>query len=173
MSILPDTEKTAISTDAAETFIDSYYTALNGARRTLTQFYVATSPGENGRSMPHISYNGELILDSADFQDKFDKQMPWTHFEPQSVNVMVMNPAMTALPENKKDDRKAAERNMSLLVQVSGYLRLEERKDGPMRGFSDSIVLVPATEEAAGKTTGKLDHGRKWLIRSQNFRFVV
>nr|POE48430.1 hypothetical protein CFP56_71060 [Quercus suber] len=173
MSILSETDQTRLSSAAAESFVDSYYTALNGARNTIKNFYVATIPGANGRGLPHISYNGELIQDASEFQERFDKQMPWTHFEPQSFNVMVMNPSINALPEDKLNDRRAAERNMSLLVQVSGYVRLEERKDGPMRGFSESIVLVPTTEESAGKGTGKMDHGRKWLIQSQNFRFVV
>jgi NTF2-related export protein 1/2 len=42
-----------------------------------------------------------------------------------------------------------------------------------MRGFADSMVLVPNKEEVGGKGTGKTEHGRKWVIQTQNFRFVV
>lgn len=51
--------------------------------------------------------------------------------------------------------------------QVSGYVRLFERKDGPMRGFADHLVLV------ANKDLGKSGEGRQWVIQTQNFRFVV
>jgi len=170
MATLTETDYTQISTDAAETFVDSYYTALNGSRNTIKSFYVPTVTQENGRTLPHISYNGEHIFDGAAFQERWEKQMPYTHFEAQSVNVHVLNPSL--LPANGKS-KKDAERNMSLIVQVSGSLRLVERKEGPLRGFSDSIILVPNKEEVGGRGTGKQDHGKKWLIQSQTFRFVV
>jgi NTF2-related export protein 1/2 len=170
MATLTETDYTRVSTDAGEHFVDAYYTALNASRSHLKSFYLPTSTLQNGRSLPHISYNGELLQDAALFQERFEKQMPWTHFEPQSVNVHVLNPSLTPLESKSKRD---AERNMSLVVQVSGYVRLQERKEGPMRGFSDSFVLVPNKEEVRGRGTGKQDQGRKWVIQSQNFRFVV
>jgi NTF2-related export protein 1/2 len=172
MATLTETDYARVSTDAGEHFVDAYYAALNGNRSQIISFYIPTTPGPSpGRGLPHISYNGELIQDASTFQDKFEKQMPWTHFEPQSLNVHVMNPSLTPMEEGKS--KKDAERNMSLVVQVSGYVRLQERKEGPMRGFSDSFVLVPNKEEVGGRGTGKQDHGRRWLIQSQNFRFVV
>ena len=81
-----------------------------------------------------------------------------------------MNPSMVNITSKSKKDH---ERNVSLVVQVSGYVRYHERKDGPMRGFSDNFVLVPNTEQVGGRQTGKLDHGRKWVIQTQNFRIVV
>lgn len=171
MATLTETDYTRVSTEAGEHFIDAYYSALNGSRTNITSFYIPTSPGPTaGRGLPHISYNGELLTDASAFQERFEKQMPWTHFEAQSVNVHVVNPYIT--PAEGKSKREA-ERNMSLVVQVSGYVRLQERKEGPMRGFSDSFVLVPNKEEVGGRGTGKQDHGRRWLIQSQNFRFVV
>lgn len=171
MATLTETDYTRVSTEAGEHFVDAYYSALNGNRTQITSFYLPPSPGPaTGRGLPHISYNGELFTDAATFQERFEKQMPWTHFEAQSVNVHVMNPSLT--PQEGKSKRDA-ERNMSLVVQVSGYVRLQERKEGPMRGFSDSFVLVPNKEEVGGRGTGKQDHGRRWLIQSQNFRFVV
>ena len=85
------------------------------------------------------------------------------------MNAHVLNPNLN--PGDGKS-KKDAEHNMSVTVQVSGYVRLIERKEGPMRGFSDSFVLVPNTE-VGGRATGKQDTGQKWLIQSQNFRFVV
>lgn len=169
MATLTETDYTRVSTEATEKFVDLYYSALDGSRNTIASFYVPTSTPANGRSLPHITYNGEHISDAAAFQDRWEKQMPFTHFEAQSVNVHVLNPSMAGSSKNKRD----AEWNMSLIVQVSGSVRLVERKEGPLRGFSDSFVLVPNREETGGKGSGKQDHGKKWLIQSQTFRFVV
>ena len=83
----------------------------------------------------------------------------------------MLNPSLT--PLDPKASKREMERNVSLTVQVSGYVRLGERKEGPMRGFSDSFVLVPNKEEVGGRGTGKQDQGRRWLVQSQNSRFVV
>ncbi|KAK4541606.1 hypothetical protein LTR36_007903 [Oleoguttula mirabilis] len=170
MATLTEVDYTRVSTDAAERFVDLYYTALNGARNTISSFYLPTVTQENGRTLPHISYNGEHVSDAKSFQERWEKQMPYTHFEAQSVNVHVMNPCILPMEGKSKRD---AERNMSLIVQVSGSVRLEERKAGPLRGFSDSFILVPNKEEVGGRGTGKQDTGKKWLIQSQTFRFVV
>lgn len=162
MATLTETDLTRLSTEDGESFTDAYYTTLNASRSQLTSFYIPASAG--ARPMPHISYNGELLTDASAFQERFEKDMPYTHFEPQSTNVHVMNPSIGAVGAGKRE----AEGNVSLVVQVSGYVRLQERKEGPMRGFSDSFVLVP-NREAAGKQGG----GRKWVIQTQNFRFVV
>lgn len=171
MATLTETDLVRASTEAGEHFVDTYYSALNGQRSTIKQYYVHTTPSPNGRQLPHISYNGQLIEDAGAFQETFEKQMPYTHFEPQSLDVHVMNPSTA--PLEGKATKRDAERNVSLTVQVSGYVRLVERKEGPMRGFSDSFVLVPNTEEASGRGAGKADSGKKWLIQTQNFRFVV
>lgn len=167
MTTLTDTELVKLATEEGESFVDAYYTALNGSRNKLASFYVPKSAGP--RPMPHISYNGELFNDAAAFQERFEGDMPYTHYEPQSMNAHVLSPNM-GLPAASK---REAERNVSLTVQVSGYVRLEERKEGPMRGFSDTFVLLPNKEEVGGKGTGKQGEGRRWVIQSQNFRFVV
>lgn len=167
MATLTETDLTRLSTEEGESFIDAYYTTLNASRTHVASFYVPASCG--ARPLPHISYNGELLNDASAFQERFDKDMPYTHFEPQSTNVHVMNPSIGTAGSGKKE----AESNVSLVVQISGYVRLQERKEGPMRGFSDSFVLVPNKEEMGGKGTGKQAVGRKWLIQTQNFRFVV
>ncbi|GAB7366674.1 hypothetical protein MBLNU230_g8657t1 [Neophaeotheca triangularis] len=161
MATLTETDLTRVSTETADNFAEEYYSALNGAKDTLTRFYLA--PTTVPRPLPHVSYNGEVITDPAEIQMRFEKQMPYCFFEAESVNAHVLNPALEPLQGGSKKD---AEMNMSLIVQVSGSVRLIERKEGPLRGFSDSFVLVPNREAA---TTNK----KSWLIQTQNFRFVV
>lgn len=168
---LTEADYTRVSCDAAETFCDAYYTALNASRSQLSTFYIPATL--TPRPLPHISINGEVLNDAAVFQSRFENDMPFTHYEPQSLNVHVMNRSMGPLPEGKVT-KKDLERNMSLTVQVSGYVRLFERKEGPMRGFSDNFCLVPNKEDSAGaKGTGKEGMGRQWVIQTQNFRFVT
>jgi NTF2-related export protein 1/2 len=170
MATLTETDYTRASTDIAETFADAYYTALNGSRNQLASFYVPPVTQPNGRGLPHISYNGDVLKDATVFATRFEKEMPWTHFEPQSLDVHVLNRALAPVEGKSK---KELEWNMSLTVQVSGYVRLYERKDGPMRGFSDSFVLVPNKEEVGAKGNGKSGQGRQWVIQTQNMRFVT
>ncbi|QIX00098.1 hypothetical protein AMS68_005615 [Peltaster fructicola] len=155
MSILDDTDFIRVSTHAAESLVDAYYTALNSARAQLESFYVPVTQLPTGRSLPYISYNGQVFSDPAAFKKSFE-EMPWTHYEAQSFDVHVMNPSMNAIESKSKKDH---ERNMSLVVQVSGYVRLHERKEGPLKGFSDSFVLVPNKEEAGGRQTGSSCEG--------------
>ncbi|KAK5711219.1 hypothetical protein LTR17_018511 [Elasticomyces elasticus] len=167
MAALTDTDYTKLATETGERFIDSYYSALDGVRGSIKSFYVPTIVQENGRGLPNITYNGEVIGDAASFQERWEKQMPRTHFEAQSVNVHVLNPTLKPTEGMKKKD---VEPNMSLIVQVSGSIRIGQPKEGPLRGFSDSFVLVPNSELSGGAGTGKQDHGRQWLIQSQTFR---
>lgn len=171
MATLSDTDFTRVSTQEAEHFADAYYTALNASRSQIASFYVPAQTAP--RPVPHITYNGELLTDANVLRERFVNQMPWTHFDPQSVNVHVLNPSLKPLDGGGKPMKKELERNMSLTVQVSGSVRLVERKDGPMRGFSDSFVLVPNEREVGGRGTGRQDEGRRWLIQSQHMRFVV
>lgn len=170
MAPLTETDYTRASTDIAESFADAYYTALNGSRNQLASFYVPPVIQPSGRGLPHISYNGDVLNDATVFSTRFEKEMPWTHFEPQSLDVHVLNRALTPVEGKSK---KELELNMSLSVQVSGYVRLYERKDGPMKGFSDSFVLVPNKEEVGAKGNGKSGQGRQWVIQTQNMRFVT
>lgn len=170
MAALTDTDLTQLSTEAAETFADNYYAVLNNGRAQIHSFYVPKQEPAKGRAVPYISYNGAVLNDAAELEARFIKDMPYTFYEPQMVNVHVMSPSITG---GEAKTKREAERNVSLTVQVSGTVRLLERKDGPKRGFSESFVLVPNTEETAGKGAAKQEAGRKWLIHSQNFRFVV
>lgn len=169
---LSDTDRVKISTEVAETFLEAYYNALNGPQRTtIATFYLPPTPGSTpSRNLPIINYNGDISNCGSQFSKKFD-EMPYTFYETQSFNVQVLNPCLD--PAGSKT-RKEAERNMSLAVQVSGTVRLNERKEGPLRGFADDMVLLPNKTEITGaKGTGKVGEGRQWVIQTQNFRFVV
>lgn len=120
----------------------------------------------SGRSLPLISYNGNQVASPEAFQKTYENDVPFTYFDVQSYNVVVVNPQVTPLDASAK--QKEREQNISLLLQVSGSVRLLERKEGPIRGFSDQIVLVPNTTAARSKAGG-----RAWVVQSQNFRFVV
>lgn len=167
---LTDTDVIRVSTEAGEHFVDAYYNALNTTRHHISSFYIPAAKLPSGRDLPYLNYNGEVQNDPAAFQQRFESQMPWTHFEPQSVDVHVMNPVIAPIQTKSK---KEQEMNMALLVQVSGFVRYHERKEGPMRAFSDSFVLMPNKDRVGGVQTSKNDHGRKWLIQTQNFRIVV
>ena len=161
---------------AAEQFVDAYYNTLSSARHQISSYYMPMNVLPTGRTLPLITYNGQQISDPQVFQTTYQEQMPFTYFEVQSLNAHVMNPSLTPIePANNKGKGKVKEleNNMSLLVQVSGYVRLVERREGPMRGFSDTFTLVPNKETVGAKGTGKTGEGRAWVIQSQNFRFVV
>ncbi|KAI4720016.1 hypothetical protein E4T48_03635 [Aureobasidium sp. EXF-10727] len=162
---------TRVSANAAETFTDAYYVALTSARGSLADYYVPKTVLPTGKLLPQISYNGTVISDPDDFSTTYTTQMPYTFFEVQSINAHVLNQALAPLDKTAKP--KEQEANMSILVHVSGYVRLVERKEGPMRAFSDSLVLVPNKEEAGAKGKAKTGEGKSWLIQNQNFRFVV
>lgn len=98
--------------------------------------------------------------------------MPFTHFDVQALNAHVLNPSLAPLDTNATS-KKEQEQNMSILVQVSGSVRLVERKEGPLRGFSDTLVLVPNKGDLGAKGKAKSGEGRSWVIQSQSFRFVV
>jgi NTF2-related export protein 1/2 len=169
---LSDTDRTRVSTEVAETFTDAYYTILNSisSRDMIKDFYIPNNPGSTpNRTLPMINYNGDLSNDGLTFQTKF-QEMPFTFYEVQSLNAHVLNPC---LDPNGAKTRKEAERNLSLAVHVSGYVRLNERKDGPLRGFSEEFVLMPNKGELGGKGTAKSGEGRQWLIQVQNFRFTT
>lgn len=165
MTTLSQTDLTKVATETSETFIDSYYTALSteSARNTIATFYIPPVAGTTpSRNLPIINYNGDVCNDPQLFQKKY-AEMPYTFYEVQSLNSQIINPSLD--PEVAKNGRKRElERNVSIGVQVSGHVRLNERKEGEIRGFSEEFVLVPNKE--AGK-------GRSWLIQMQNFRFVV
>jgi len=147
---------------------------LNNARHTIQSFYVPEQTIPSGRTLPVITYNGTQSSNPAYFQSTFQSQMPFTYFDVQSLNAHVINPSVAQLDSQKgQPTKKDLEQNVSVMVQVSGSVRLVERKEGPLRAFSDTFVLLPNKEDVGAKGKAKSGEGRSWLIQSQNFRFVV
>ena len=155
-------------TKAAESFAESYYLALRASRATLASFYLPKAELPDGKTIPSIVLNGAVFDDGLAVQKIFIEEMPFTHYELQSVDCHVLNPNLKPLESGSKAE---AERNMSLLVSVSGWVRLQEPIKGPTRGFSESFVLVPNEEYPKGKAP-KTDK-KSWLIQTQNFRYVT
>ena len=59
---------------------------------------------------------------------------------------------------------------MTILVLVSGGVRIGPLKESEMRNFSESFVLVPNPQFSSLKKKGKPT--MEWLIQSQTFRYV-
>lgn len=177
---------------ASEAFSDAYHTALQAARHTLATFYTAPETLPDGKTIPSIAWNGNAYDSGAAFQAAFDAEMPaYTYFEVQSLDAQVLNPNPPPNAGDAEGDamidgdapgegRKGGGRRGgpqggqkeedlvgSLLVMVNGFVRLEEKKEGPTRGFSETLVLVP------NKDFTRKDGSRRWVVQSQNFRYVV
>jgi Nuclear transport factor 2 (NTF2) domain len=91
------------------------------------------------------------------------ESMPALWYEIQTVDAQILNPRF--FPDLSND------RNFSLLVMVSGYMRVDDKELGPMHEFSETFVLVPNRERILQRGGG---HGkRQWLIQSQIFRYLV
>jgi NTF2-related export protein 1/2 len=141
---------------------------LNSNRSTISSFYLqptATSP-----LSADISLNGNVIPDPKAIQNFFETQMPKAHYEVQSYDVQVLNPNYNigVADDALGPDKSGAK--MSLLILVSGNVRYGgEIKDAVMRGFTETVILVPNPESAKQKGRG----AKGWLIQSQNFRLVL
>lgn len=162
---LSETDLTRISTNAATTFLETYHDALSHSRSTISTFFIPPSPDP-----PTIIYNGTLIQSGEDFQNVYES-MPYTHYEIQSVNASVINPCIDPRKAVEGVPKGEVERNVSVSVLVSGFVRLYERKEGEVRGFSESLVLVPNSEEMRGRVGA--GRGREWLAQSCTLRWVV
>ena len=159
---------------AAENFVDAYYTALQASRGTISSYYVPPTTLPDGKTVPVIVWNGNGVADGAAFQRMFEDSMPYTYYDVQSLDCDVLNTGLAQQAASASDhdsvSKKDAEKNLPVVVMVSGYVRLEEAREGPMRGFSETFVLVPnAEKEGKGKGSQK----RAWLIQNQNFRYVT
>ncbi|GME24665.1 Nuclear transport factor 2 Eukaryote [Neofusicoccum parvum] len=192
MTALPLDVQTKVASNAAEAFADAYYTALQAARHTLASFYTAAETLADGKTVPAIAWNGNVYDSGAAFQDAFAAEMPaYSYFEVQSLDAQVLNPvpppptndqadedAMVdgeaGRPAGKKGGGRRGQPHQAkeelvgaVLVMVNGYVRLQEKKEGPQKGFSETLVLVP------NKDYSKKDGSRRWVVQNQNFRYVV
>jgi NTF2-related export protein 1/2 len=159
---------------AAENFLDNYYVALQGSRHTIASYFCKSEATADGKVLPHIVWNGNVYDTPEDYQRLYEDCMPFTHYEVQSFDCHVINPTSLA-PDKLKggsgDPDKDIERRMSIVILVSGTIRLEEPKTGPLRQFSETFVLVPNPEKAPGR--GKMAEKKGWIVQNQNFRYVV
>ena len=108
-------------------------------------------------------------MDTEAFQKFMSDEVGYMFYDVQSLNCHVLNPNYAGLGSSTNE--RDLEKNISILVQTSGHVRTQERGEGPQRGFSDTITLVPNSGKAGGATRDQ--EGRKFLIQSQTFRFVV
>ena len=108
---------------AAENFVDAYYTALQSSRHTISSYYCPHEVQTDGKVVPVIIWNGNLLPDVASFQKMFENDMPYTHYDVQSLDCHVLNPTSLAADKvqggNGAED-KDIERRMSIVVAVSG-----------------------------------------------------
>ena len=121
----------------------------------------------DGKPLPAIVFNGNIIPDPISMQSLYQEQMPEARYEVQDYDCQVLNPHYIA--EGAQGSAQGNGKNMTILVIVSGYVKYGEIRSANMRGFSESIVLIP-NPVAVGNTRKPV---KEWLIQSQNFRLVV
>ena len=153
---------------AAGLFVDTYYPTLSSSRANIASFYMPASAMPDGKPLPVIVFNGNVIQDPTAMQTLFQEQMPEARYEIQDYDCQVVNPHYVA--EGTQGSSPASGKNMTILVTVSGHVKFGEPRAATVRGFSENFVLIP-NPAAATKTRGK--HVKGWLIQSQNFRLVV
>jgi NTF2-related export protein 1/2 len=143
----------------ATEFVTAYYVALQNSRKTIKTYYAIPKDASTPLS---ISWNGNPIPSSDAIQQTFES-MPLLWYEIQTVDAQILNPRF--FPDLSND------RNFSILVMVSGYMRVDDKELGPMHEFSETFHLVPNRERIMQRGTGQ--GRRQWLIQSQVFRYVV
>jgi NTF2-related export protein 1/2 len=149
--------------------VDAFYTALQSSRDSIHTYYAPPQSLPDGSTIPDILWNGTPFADGNAVQKMFTDEMPaHLFYDVHAVDCQVLNPRYSTNPKVKAD------KNFSMLVTTSGHLRLEDRKTGPLKDFSETFVLVPNVEKAVtGAGKGAASRRRDWLIQLQNFRYVV
>jgi len=150
-----------LSTEGSIDFAQAFYIALQSSRKTIKSYYVTPKDGTN-TSKPNIIWNGNRIEDSDMIQRTFE-EMPSLWYEIQTVDCQILNPRF--YPDLSND------RNFSMLVMISGYMRVEDKELGPMHEFSETFVLVPNRDRMIQRGSGQ--GKRTWLIQTQIFRYMV
>ncbi|MCJ1453373.1 hypothetical protein MMC28_003720 [Mycoblastus sanguinarius] len=124
----------------------------------------------DGKPLPVIVYNGNIIPDPKSMQTLFQEEMPETRYEVQSYDAQVLNPHYVA--EGTKETAKPSSgKSMTILVAVSGYVKYGEPRGATMRGFSENFILIP--NPAMAERASRSRNTKEWLIQSQTFRLVV
>ena len=141
---------------------------MESHRATITSFYVKPTTSADGKSLPAIVYNGHIYSNGDALQKAFLEEMPPTHFDIQSVDSHRFNP--TYLAEGAQASNPGFDINMSILVTVSGSVRLEAKQSAPLQGFSETLILVPNSPATSQYNRGK--PVKDYLVQSQTFRLV-
>ena len=152
---------------AAERLVQTYYPALQSNPATISSFYMSPAAMPDGKPLPVIVYNGNVIRDAATLQNMFQRDITSAHYEIQSYDCHVLNPNYVL--DGTQGGGAASGKNMTILVTVSGFVKFGGR-EATARGFSENFVLVPNHDVA---TKGRGRQVKEWLIQSQNFRLVV
>ena len=121
----------------------------------------------DGKVIPSIVYNGNEYIDGQAMQKLFLEIMPPTHFEVHCIDSHYLNPEYL-LGQNTGSSLGSG---MSALVVVSGSVRLDDDRSTPLRGFSESFVLIPNDAIGPGRRTrGRA--AQEYAIQSQMFRLI-
>ena len=121
-----------------------------------------------GKTLPTIVFNGNTLPDAPALQTMYDQHMPETHYEVLSYDCQVLNPnvAVDGVAGVSGTHRK----KMSILVLVSGSVKMGKPNEAKLQGFSEALVLVPNPNAFAVK--GRTRNVKEWLIQSDHFRLV-
>ena len=163
------TINTHISSLAAKDFVETFYPALSNARDTIASFYMQPTTMSDGKSLPVILFNGNVIEDPTAMEKMFKDDMPEAHYEVQTYDCHVLNP--NYVPQDAPEVSSETGKNMMMLVMIGGSVQFGDVKTTPLpvRGFTENIVLVP-NFAAMGNEKGK--PAKDFLIQSQNFRLT-
>lgn len=165
--ILHDNASRVDNIAASQRFVETYYQALNSSKRDIAPFYMPVAAMPDGKPLPAILFNGNVIPDPAAMQKLFQEQMPKSEYVPGDYDCHVLNPNYVI--ESEQAASSASGRNMTILLTVSGFVKYGESRSVEPRGFSETFVLIP-NPRAVG--SGRSKHVKDWLIQSQNFRLV-
>jgi NTF2-related export protein 1/2 len=153
----------------AETHVHRYYKALESSRSTIASYFMPQTTMPDGKLLPTISFNGTVMSTGDGLQKLFEDEMPPAQYDIQSYDCQVLNPNYAAI--GTKATSGSNGRNMTVLMVVSGTVKLGTQKESETKGFSDTFVLVPNPDAAAAKARKK--PLKEWLVQSQTFRLVV
>ncbi|PHH92243.1 hypothetical protein CDD83_8262 [Cordyceps sp. RAO-2017] len=165
-----DTEVRA-SSEAAETFVNSYYEALN-RRSKLETFYVNSSPRYS--TPADISINGKVVATPEEYSALLDAQGSGVRYEVDSLDAHVINPSFAySAPDSVLDNNSNSSKversggRVSVVVTIMGKVRFGTGRDAPQKAFNETFVLVPNWDAMARNPPRGL---KRWLVMSQNFR---
>ncbi|KAK5993861.1 hypothetical protein PT974_07298 [Cladobotryum mycophilum] len=165
---LPDADtEVRASSEAAETFVNLYYQAINN-RSKLDPFYVNSSSRYSISA--DISINGSVVPTPEEYSKLLETQGKDVDYEIESFDAHVMSPSFQFGAPEKVYDNDRIEKNggrMSIVVTAMGKVRFGKGRDAPQKMFNETFVLVPNWEAMNKNPPRGL---RRWLIMSQNFR---